>query len=56
MVKAVYGREEYNLMRMKEEVGHVYRGKLTNFVAAFTEKNGIDEEEAQALLKILENK
>ncbi|MDE6994516.1 MAG: BlaI/MecI/CopY family transcriptional regulator [Lachnospiraceae bacterium] len=56
MVKAVYGREEYNLMRMKEEIGHMYGGKLSNFVAAFTEKNGIDEEEAQALLKILENK
>lgn len=56
MVRAVYSREEYNLMRMQEDIDYMYGGKLSNFVAAFTEANGIDEKETQALLKILENK
>lgn len=54
MVKVVYSREEYNLMRMKEEIDQMYGGKLSNFVAAFTKENGIDEKEAKALIGLLE--
>ena len=54
MVRAVYGREEYNLLQMKESIDHMYGGKLSNFVAAFTKENGINEEEAKTLIHILE--
>ena len=55
MVSAIYSREEYNYMQMKEAINHMYGGKISNFVAAFTKENGIDEEEAEALMKLLEN-
>lgn len=55
MVSVIYSREEYNYMQMKEAINHMYGGKISNFVAAFTKKNGIDEEEAKALMKLLEN-
>ena len=54
MVKAVYSREEYHLMRMKEEIDRIYNGKLGNFVAAFTKENGIDRKEAKELIELLE--
>ena len=54
MDRAVYGREEYNLLQMKESIDHMYGGKLSNFVAAFTKENGINEEEAKTLIHILE--
>ena len=53
MVKAVYSKEEYNLMQMKEAIDHMYGGKLSNFVAAFAKKNAIDEKEAETLINIL---
>ena len=55
LVKAVYSREDYNCMQMKEVIDQKYGGKLSNFVAAFAKKNGIDEEDAEALTKILED-
>lgn len=55
MVEAVYSREEYNYMQMKEAIDHMYGGRLSKFVAAFTKENGIDEKEAEELIKILEN-
>lgn len=53
-VTAVYGREEYNLMQMKDAIDHMYGGRLSNLVAAFTRENGIDIEEAETLIKLLE--
>lgn len=55
MVEPVYSREQYNYMQMKEAINHMYGGKISNFVAAFTKENGIDQKEAEALIKILEN-
>ena len=53
-ISAVYSREEYNLLQMKEAIDHMYGGKLSNFVAAFTKENRIDDKEAKALIDILE--
>ena len=53
MVKAVYNKEEYHLMQMKESIDSMYGGKLSNFVAAFAKKNAIDENEAETLMNIL---
>lgn len=55
LVRAVYSREEYNYMQMKSAIDHMYEGKLSNLVAAFVKKNTINESEAEALLKIIEN-
>lgn len=51
----VYSREEYNYIQMKAAIDHMYGGRLSNFVAAFSKKNAINESEAQELIKILEN-
>lgn len=55
MVEPVYSRERYSFMQMKEAINCMYGGKISNFVAAFTKENGIDQKEAAALIKILEN-
>lgn len=55
MVSAVYSKEEYSLMQMKEALNYMYDGRLSNFVAAFTKGNEIDAEEAEELIKILED-
>lgn len=54
IVEAVYGREEYYLMQMKEAIDHMYGGKLSNFVAAFTKENSINRQDAEELARILE--
>ncbi len=55
VAKPVYSREEYNYIQMKTAIDQMYGGRLSNFVAAFSEKNAINESEAQELIKILEN-
>ena len=55
MVKAVYSRDEYNYMQMKNAVDSMYEGRLSKFVAAFARKNAINESEAQELIKILKD-
>ena len=54
IVVTIYDREEYYLMQMKEAIDHMYGGKLSNLVAAFTRKNSISRQEAEELAKILE--
>lgn len=54
MVEATCSREEYNYLQVKAAIDSMYGGRLSNFVAAFTQENGIDEEEAEALTRILE--
>ena len=55
MVKAVFSRDEYNYMQMKAAVDSMYEGRLSNFVAAFAKKSAINKNEAEELIKILEN-
>lgn len=55
MVEAVYSREAYQNMQMREAIDRMYGGKLSNFVAAFVRENKIDESEAEALIRIIEN-
>ena len=54
IVVTIYDREEYYLMQMKKAIDHMYGGKLSNLVAAFTRKNSISHQEAEELAKILE--
>lgn len=54
MVTSVYSREEYNLIQMKSAIDHMYGGKLSNLVAAFTREKGISQKDAEELVKILE--
>lgn len=54
IVTVVYGREQYNLMQMKAAIDHMYGGRLSNLVAAFTQEKGISQKDAEELIKILE--
>ena len=54
IVIPVYSREEYYLKQMKSAINHMYGGKLSNLVAAFTKENSISPQEAEELVRILE--
>lgn len=54
IVKPVYSRDEYHYRQMKTAIDEMYDGSLSNFVAAFVEKDSINESEAQELIRILE--
>ena len=55
-VSAVYGEEEYNCLQMKEAIDRMYNGKLSHFVAAFTKKNELSEEDAKELRALFDEK
>lgn len=54
IVTPVYSREEYYLKQMKSAIDHMYGGKLSNFLVAFTKENSISPQEAEELVRILE--
>ena len=54
VVKALMTREKFNHMQMKENIEHMYGGKLSSFLAAFTGQETISREEADKILRILE--
>ena len=54
LVKTVYSREEFNCMQMKAAIDDMYEGRLSKFVAAFVKENSINDDEADELIKILE--
>lgn len=54
IVKALMTREEFNHMQMKEDIEHMYGGKLSSFLAAFAGQETISREEAEEILRILE--
>lgn len=56
MVKAVYTEEEYNCLQMKEAIGEMYGGKLSNFVLAFTKEHGISKEDEEELFRLLQER
>lgn len=53
LVWANYGEEEFSYLLMKEGIEQLYQGKLSRFVAAFSQRNMIDEEDEQELLEII---
>lgn len=54
IVKPVISREEFQYREMRETVDTMYGGRLSNLLLAFTKREGIDREEAQRLLRIIE--
>lgn len=54
MVKAAYTEEEMNRLIMKEAIENMYQGKISNFVMAFAEKEGLQKEDAEALKEIID--
>ena len=56
VVRAVLSQVEYNNLQMQENIEHMYGGKLSSFIAAFTGQKGISEEEAEEIRKLLEKK
>lgn len=55
-VKAACKEEEFQKMQMKEFIHKQYDGRWSKFMVAFTENEEIDIEEAEELLRIVEEK
>lgn len=53
LVWASFGEEEYNYLLMMEGIEQLYQGKFSRFVAAFSQRNGLDEEDEQELLEMI---
>lgn len=56
IVKTVYSQAEYNTLHMQENIEQMYNGKLSRFIASFTEQKGISREEAEEILSIIEQR
>ena len=54
VVKAAITREAFNYLQMKENIDHMYGGKMSSFFAAFTGEETISKEEAEEIYRILE--
>lgn len=54
IVKALMTGEKYNYMQMKENIEYMYGGKLSSLLAAFAGQETISKEEAEEILRILE--
>lgn len=53
LVWAVYGEEEFSYLLMKDGIEQLYQGKFSRFVAAFSQRNAIDQEDEQELLEMI---
>lgn len=53
MVKATYAEEEMNQLIMKEAIDTMYQGKISNFVMAFAEREGLQESDVKELEKLI---
>ena len=53
LVWAVYGEEEFSYLLMKEGIEQLYQGKISQFVAAFSQRNALDQEDEKELLEII---
>ena len=56
IVKPLYSREQYHHLQLKETIDQVYNGRLSNLVLAFTRQEALDKEEAERLLRIIQQK
>lgn len=54
MVRAACTEEEMNQLIMREAIDIMYQGKLSNFVVAFAEKEGLQKDDAKALKEIID--
>ncbi len=54
IVKSLLTREKFYNLQMQENIDLMYGGKLSSFFAAFTAQEGISREEAEEILRILE--
>ncbi len=55
-VWAAYTEEEFQKMLMKESIDKLYDGKLSKFMVAFAGEEEITKEDAEELLRIVEEK
>lgn len=53
LVWAVYGKEEFSYLLMKEGIDQLYQGKISQFVAAFSQRKALKEEDEKELLEII---
>lgn len=55
VVETVYSREEYSYLQTKRAIDCLYDGQLSDFMLAFAQNNTITKEEAEELIRLLEN-
>lgn len=53
IVTPVYNEEDYNFLVMQETLDNLYGGKFARFVAAFSEKGELSQEDAEALYEMV---
>lgn len=53
LVWAVYGEEEFSYLIMKEGIEQLYQGKISQFVAAFSQRGMLNQEDEKELLAII---
>lgn len=53
LVWAVYGEDDFNYLVMKEGIEQLYQGKISQFVAAFSQRGMLDQEDEKELLEII---
>lgn len=53
LVSVVFGEDEYSAMQMKESIDNLYGGRVSNFLAAFMERNGLESEDAKELYQLI---
>ncbi len=56
LVSVVYEENEYKARQMKESIDNLYGGKVSNFLAAFMERNELGKEEAEELYRLVRGK
>ncbi|MBQ4536459.1 MAG: BlaI/MecI/CopY family transcriptional regulator [Lachnospiraceae bacterium] len=54
VLKPVYSKIEYGNMQMKETIEQIYDGKLSLFLASFSEQGEISDSERVEILQMLE--
>lgn len=53
LVWAVYGEEEFSYLIMKKGIEQLYQGKISQFVAAFSQRGMLNQEDEKELLAII---
>lgn len=53
LVWAVYGEEDFSYLLMKEGIEQLYQGKISQFVAAFSQRGMLNQEDEKELLEII---
>lgn len=55
VVEPVFGKDEFHQLQLEEQIDDFYNGKWSNFFAAFARYQKISAEEAEEIVKIIQD-